>query len=113
MTRAVAPQILSELQDPESPAARIAALRVLKNEIIGHDQRKEAWIGWGIVPLLSRILAARRGAGKKSVPRELNGNGKHSGRSTGRSDEDETCLQAIIIVGGLAQGKCGRSLHCL
>ncbi|KKZ64909.1 hypothetical protein EMCG_09198 [[Emmonsia] crescens] len=107
MTRAATPQIISDIRDPESTASRIAALRLLKNEIIGHDQRKEAWIGWGIVPLLSQILAGRRGTGKKSIVGEVNGHAKHqhlSGRRNGRSDEDEACLQAIIIIGSLAQG---------
>ncbi|ODH52916.1 hypothetical protein GX48_00784 [Paracoccidioides brasiliensis] len=106
MTRAATPQLISEIRDPESTASRIVALRVLKNEIIGHDQRKEAWIGWGIVPLLSQILAGRRGTGKRSAVGERNGDAKHpsSERRNSRSDEDEACLQAIIIIGSLAQG---------
>ncbi|EEQ90655.1 hypothetical protein RJZ56_003295 [Blastomyces dermatitidis] len=107
MTRAAAPHIISDIQNPESTASRIAALRLLKNDIIGHDQRKEAWVGRGIVPLLSQILAGRRGTGKKSIVGEVNGHAKQqylAGRRSGRSEEDEACLQAIIIIGSLAQG---------
>ena len=105
MTRPSPPPILGELQSPESTASQIAALRGLKNEIIGHDQRKEAWISWGIVPILSKILASsRRASGKRVVPPELNGE-KELRRSGGnRTEEDEACLQAIIVVGSLAQG---------
>ncbi|QSS59182.1 armadillo repeat protein [Histoplasma capsulatum] len=107
MARAATPQIISDIQNPDSTASRIEALRLLKNEIIGHDQRKEAWIGWGIIPLLSQILAGRRGAGKKTTGGEVNGHTRrqHLARSrSGRSDDDEVCLQAILIIGSLAQG---------
>ncbi|EER37308.1 armadillo repeat protein [Histoplasma capsulatum H143] len=107
MARAATPQIISDIQNPDSTASRIEALRLLKNDIIGHDQRKEAWIGWGIIPLLSQILAGRRGAGKKTTGGEVNGHTRrqHLARSrSGRSDDDEVCLQAILIIGSLAQG---------
>lgn len=103
MTRSSTPPILVELQNPGSVASQIAALRALKNEIVGHDQKKEAWIGYGIVPLLSRILASRKGSGKRKN-REINGTGKTFERRHNRSEEDEACLQAIIVVGCLAQG---------
>ncbi|EDN03504.1 conserved hypothetical protein [Histoplasma mississippiense (nom. inval.)] len=108
MARAATPQIISDIQNPDSTASRIEALRLLKNEIIGHDQRKEAWIGWGIIPLLSQILAGRRGAGKKTTGGEVNGHTRrqHLARSrSGRSDDDEVCLQAILIIGSLAQDR--------
>ncbi|PGH15508.1 hypothetical protein AJ80_05525 [Polytolypa hystricis UAMH7299] len=104
MTRPAPPKLLEEIRGSDSPAARIAALRVVKNEIIGHDQRKEAWVGWGIVPLLARILSSRRGAGKKSVVRETNGDASLSGWKDNRLEEEETCLQTIIIVSSLVQG---------
>lgn len=104
MTRASPPPILTELQNPKSTESQIAALRKLKNEIIGHDQRKEAWITWGIIPILSKILAAKRGSGKRGVPAEHNGE-KDPGRATeAQLAEDEACLQAIILVGSFAQG---------
>lgn len=108
MTRASPPPILTELQNPESTESQIAALRKLKNEIIGHEQRKEAWIKWGIVPVLSKILVARGGSGKRGIPTELNGE-KQLGQAMGtQSLEDEACLQAIILVGSFAQGICGQ-----
>ncbi|KAK2755756.1 hypothetical protein FQN54_005906 [Arachnomyces sp. PD_36] len=104
MTRASPPPILTELQNPESRESQIAALRKLKNEIIGHDQRKEAWITWGIVPILSNILVARAGSGKRGVPAALNGESKLGQATRTQSIEDEACLQAIILVGSFAQG---------
>jgi hypothetical protein len=51
MTRAAAPPILEQLQSAESASAQITVLRALKNELIGHDQRKEALVAEGIIPL--------------------------------------------------------------
>lgn len=100
MTRASTPPILQQFQTAESLSSQIAALRALKNETIGHDQRKESWIRWGIIPILSKILASRQPSGKGAAEAELNG----SRTSGSRSEEEEACLQAIIVVGSLAQG---------
>lgn len=108
MTKPEPPKLLTEIRSAESSSTRLAALRVLKNDIIGHDQRKESWIEWGIVPLLAGVLESRRttGAGKKSVAREQSSGGHPLKRRHSRSEEDEICLQAIIILGSLAQGAC-------
>ncbi|PYH83904.1 armadillo repeat protein [Aspergillus uvarum CBS 121591] len=99
MTRASAPPLLLQLQTADSLSAQAAALRSLKNETIGHNQRKEAWVRWGIIPVLANILAARHG--KDIVTPEVNGAAK---LRCPQSEEDETCLQAIVIMGSLAQG---------
>ncbi|KAL1967310.1 hypothetical protein VTN77DRAFT_3356 [Rasamsonia byssochlamydoides] len=105
MTRAETSPLLAQLQNPESLTEQVVALRALKHELIGHDQRKEAWISWGIIPLLSKVLALRRATGKKAATSgELNGTRKHSDTTRPRTEEEEACLQAIIIVGSLAQG---------
>ncbi|OJJ44141.1 hypothetical protein ASPZODRAFT_135623 [Penicilliopsis zonata CBS 506.65] len=109
MTRATTPPpLLLQLQSPESLSSQTAGLRALKNDIIGHDHRKEAWIGWGIVPVLSHVLASRLSGDKRFAELELNGAGAGATQQglqrTGRTVEDEACVQAIIIVGSLAQG---------
>ena len=103
MTRPSTPPILSELRSPSSPASQVAALRALKNEIIGHEQKKEMWIGLGVVPPIARILNTHKGNGKRRH-REANGGARHTDRKAGRTDEEEARLQAIIIVGSLAYG---------
>ena len=97
------PPILSELRSPSSPASQVAALRALKNEIIGHEQKKEMWIGLGVVTPIARILNTHRGSGKRKY-KETNGTVEHGSRRRSRTDEEEARLQAIIIVGGLAHG---------
>lgn len=104
MTRVSTPPILLDLHNAESLSSQVAALRALKNETIGHDQRKEAWIRGGIIPILSRILASRRPSGKRILEQELNGTAEPRELSGTRSEEEDACLQVIIIVGSLAQG---------
>lgn len=103
MTRPSA-TILSELRSPSSPASQVAALRALKNEVIGHELKKETWIGLGIVPPISHILNTHRGGGKRKH-KDTNGVSDHNTWSGGRSEEEEARLQAVIIMGSLAHGR--------
>ena len=104
MTRPSTPPILSELRSASSPASQVKALRDLKNELIGHEQKKELWIGLGVLAPLGRILNSHKGNGKKKH-RDVNGTGnKSKGRGFG-TEEEEARLQAIIVVGSLAHGQ--------
>ena len=104
MTRPSTPPILSELRSPSSPATQVAALKALKNEIIGHEQKKEMWIGLGVIAPIARILTSHRCSGKRRY-REVNGNTDHFDHGRSRTDDEEARLQAIIIVGSLAHGE--------
>ena len=104
MTQPSTPPILSELRNASSPATQIKALRDLKNEIIGHEEKKRHWIGLGIVSPLVRILNSHRGTGKKKH-RELNGSTSPLKPRSIRSEEEDARLQAIIIIGSLASGQ--------
>ena len=102
MTRPSTPPILHELRSPSSPASLVTALRALKNELIGHDQKKEMWIGLGVLTFIARILNTHKVSGKRS-------HGEHggiaeSGHRSSRADDEEARLQAVIIVGSLAHG---------
>ncbi|KAL9614090.1 MAG: hypothetical protein Q9167_001375 [Letrouitia subvulpina] len=103
MNRASTPPILSELQGSTSPATLVAALRSLKNEIIGHGQKKEEWIKLGVLAPLARILNSCRGSGKRPH-RDANGLSHPPTAKEVRSDEEEARLQAIVIIGILAHG---------
>lgn len=97
------PEILSHIQKSESVFTRIAALKALKNEIVGHDQKKESWIKSGIIPALLPVLK-----GCKDADRSSNKLKAHARNSQGRSDiqtsDDEACFHAAIVLGSLAQG---------
>ncbi|KAL8912202.1 MAG: hypothetical protein Q9171_002764 [Xanthocarpia ochracea] len=103
MALATTPPILSELRSSTSSANQIAALRALKNEIIGHEEKKRIWVGLGVLAPLARILNTPKANGKR---RESNCNrSTHHGKTAfGRTDEEEARLQAIIVVGSLASG---------
>lgn len=91
-------------------------MRTLKHELIGHDELKETWITWGLVPLLSEILQSRRVTNRKKAvtPAQLNGSRSHGvDVSRPQTDEEEGYLQAVIIVGSLAQGRIGLVLRTL
>ncbi|KAM5464020.1 hypothetical protein MauCBS54593_007196 [Microsporum audouinii] len=95
MTKVVSPHLLDDVRNADSTAGRITALRALKNDIIGHHQKKQAWTELGILPLLSDVLSSRRGVGKKidcQRPRQH------------QTEEDEMCFQAITVIGSLALG---------
>ena len=103
MTRSSTPHLLNEIQNASSLTDQVAALRTLKNEIIGHQQKKERWISLGVLAPLVRILNTHRGSGKRRC-RDFHGNRAHSKQRGTRSNEEEARLQAIIVVGSLAQG---------
>lgn len=108
MTQSSLPPLFDELQHPTNSATQLAALKALKNELIGHELRKSAWINYGIIPILSRILSSRRGHTGKRATRELLGYGFQGRRNT-LSDEDASCVEAVVILGILAHGKS----HCV
>ncbi|KAL8642183.1 MAG: hypothetical protein Q9228_001113 [Teloschistes exilis] len=95
--------ILSELRSSTSATCQVAALRALKNEIIGNDQKKRTWIGRGVLSPLVPIINPVNGNGKRrdqNVPRT----GDHVTTALEQSDEEEARVQAIIVVGSLAHG---------
>ncbi|KAI9815776.1 MAG: hypothetical protein M1827_002172 [Pycnora praestabilis] len=103
MTRPTTPHILTELRNPSSISTQLAALKALKNEIIGHEQKKQMWIGLGAVVPIVRILTLAKGNGKRRS-REANGATGRGEHVIDHVDEDEARLQATIIVGSLAHG---------
>ena len=104
MTRVAAPPTLLQLQTAESTSTQLTALRSLKNELIGHDQRKEVYVVGGVIPALAQVLTSRRPA--KATSTETNKTALNYTGSFKSSEESEAGLQAILIVGSLAQGMC-------
>lgn len=102
MARSSNPPLLSELRCASSPAAQVKALRQLKNEVIGHDSKKQYWIQWGVLRHLIRVLNLKSSA-NRSYDEEEEDLGKASERL--QPDEEEAKLQAIIVIGSLANGE--------
>ena len=103
MTQSPLP-LFDELHHPTSTATQLAALKALKNELVGHEPRKKIWVNYGIIPILSRILSARRNHSGKRATRETIASGFQDGRNA-LSEDDASCLQAAVIVGILANGR--------
>ena len=56
MARIQSPPVLSQIRVARTYSEQAAALRALKDEIIGHGQRKEWWVQNGILESLVKIL---------------------------------------------------------
>lgn len=104
MTRRATLPILSELRSASSPASQVKALKDLKNELIGHKQKKESWIEMGVLMPLARILNCHSDDGKKKH-RAINVSDDPGSDGHINSHEVEAQLQAIIVLGSLAYGQ--------
>lgn len=87
---------------------QLSALRSLKNEIVGHDQKKEKWIENGIIEPVVKMLESSR-----SSP-STNGKDSSRGRippSRPLTGEESVRLQALQILASLANGIASLALH--
>lgn len=97
-----------ELSNPSTPEAQVNALRNLKNEIVGHEQRKELAVVHGVVKPLARLLRTETRKGGKKRRGVTNGNsgvGRNTERAEDWTTEDELRFQATLVVGSLANGE--------
>jgi hypothetical protein len=94
MGRTSIPAVLRSLATPGATEDKAAALRSLKNEIVGHEQRKELAVTSGVVAPLARLLCSAH----------ANANGDGEAWAVGRH-ADEVRLQATLVVGSLANGE--------
>lgn len=100
MVQGPASEVIEAIRISASIDHQIAALKQLKNDIVGHEQRKELVVKQGVVePLVSILSIASKATGKRPQ-----GNGNEAGvqLSPQWTNEDEARLQATLIVGSLA-----------
>jgi armadillo repeat-containing protein 8 len=110
MGRSPIPHALIELSSPSTPEAQLNALRTLKNEIVGHEQRKELVVVHGIVKPLAGLLRTEARKGGKKRRGVTNGSDSSGLDKIGQSDwsiEEELRFQAVLVVGSLANGESG------
>ncbi|CAM1510409.1 Fc.00g007440.m01.CDS01 [Cosmosporella sp. VM-42] len=99
MARSQSPPILAQLRNARTLPEQTAALRALKNEIVGHIQKKEAWISLGVLDPIVRTLAAARS------PVKLNGKDPRLPPvQRPLSEEEGVRLQALQLVASFANG---------
>ncbi|KAF2261643.1 ARM repeat-containing protein [Lojkania enalia] len=107
MGRSFIPPALIELSNPSTPEAQVNALRNLKNEIVGHDQRKELAVRHGVVKPLAGILRTEARKDGKRRRGAMNGNsgaGRDGDKEIEWNTEDELRFQATLVVGSLVNG---------
>lgn len=100
MTRGPSPHAIEALRAPGTTRdAQIVALKQLKNDIVGHERRKELAVQQGALEPLVGIL---RGAGGESE--ERGGGGAPRDLLAVWTPADEARLQALLVLGSLASG---------
>jgi len=94
---------VSVLRSEACTKSKIAALRSLKNEAIGHNEKKIALITLRIADVLTA-----------TIRRFTNTRGKQGASQdyAKPTDEEEACFHAIVLVNILLNGTCGNNLHC-
>ncbi|XXG97078.1 hypothetical protein Hte_003373 [Hypoxylon texense] len=86
--------VLAKLDSTTSE--RLSALSYLKNEIIGHTQRKEDWVRHGVLrPIIRIIQSPSLGSGAKDAPASFL-------TSPSFTDEDNAKLQALQLLASFA-----------
>lgn len=103
--RPITASLLEQLNNPSSAVAKIHALTLLKNELIGHDEKKEAWVLEGVIPPLVWCISPDRRENR--LPPLRIPNGSDPAENEVEPTVDETIrYQSTIILGSLAQGRC-------
>ncbi len=103
------PPILAQIRNSKTPAEQIVALRALKNDIIGHQQKKEMWVGLGVVEPIVRIMTSNKAQGGQNGKERYD----HSFTSESLSEKEMVRLQALCVIGSLAHGKKYLALQLL
>ncbi|KFA50343.1 hypothetical protein S40293_07533 [Stachybotrys chartarum IBT 40293] len=99
MARSPDSPILAQLRAANTYQDQTAALRALKNEIVGHIQKKEAWISLGVLEPIVRTLST------DPSPNEHNNRDvRLLSSAVPLSDEDDVKLQALQLVASFANG---------
>ncbi|KAL7799825.1 armadillo-type protein [Trichoderma ceciliae] len=101
MARPQTSPILAQLRNAKTCPEQSAALQALKNEIVGHHQKKETWVSLGVLDPVVRTLTSARSTAKANTPKDARP--QPPGRRT-LSDEDNVRLQALQIITSFAKG---------
>lgn len=99
MARQHSSPILAQLRGAKTLLEQKAALQALKNEIVGHVQKKEEWVSVGVLDPIVRSLSGTR------APLKTNGKeARPPSSARPLSEEESVKLQALQLVGSFANG---------
>ena len=111
MSRTEISPLLAEISNPTSLTAQIAALRRLKNEIIGYKEKKQIWVQSGVIAPIARLLGRHNNIRPKSTERDALPDYPSDGGHI--SEEQEVRRQAAIIISSIARGEdCDSPENC-
>lgn len=100
------PSYISQIRNAKSPLDQVAALRALKNDLIGHPLKKESVVSSGILDSVVRLTSNR------AVSRHDGKAHDHSFASRSLSEEEMVRLQGLYVLASIAMGKkCSKSLY--
>lgn len=107
MPAADVPPSLELLSAATTTEQHIHALKQLKNDIIGHERRKAALIGSGIVEHLAKSLASRSHGKQRLAQKAGHTSGTNDAKTASEEDwteDHQLRLQSVYIVTSLAHG---------
>jgi hypothetical protein len=90
---------ISQIRNARSSKEQIAALRALKNELIGHPLKKEAVVASGVLDPVVRLSSNR------AVSRQDGKSHDHSFASRPLTEEELVRLQGLHVIASIALGK--------
>jgi hypothetical protein len=101
MARVQTPPVLSQIRVARSYSEQATCLRELKDEVVGHIQRKEWWVQNGILETLVKIL-------QNNVRSPTRSNGKEAGQIGQRvalSEDEVVRLLSLQLIASFAYGE--------
>jgi armadillo repeat-containing protein 8 len=101
MARPQTSPILTQLRNAKTCPEQSTALQALKNEIIGHHQKKETWVSLGVLEPVISTLTSARPAAKSSSAKDAR---PQASSRRPLSEEDNVRLQALQIITSFAKG---------
>lgn len=93
--------VLAALSSPDQ-AQQLSALRALKNDIVGHTQKKEKWLEAGALKPVVQICETSRSVAAKDGRRDSRGQAQSAGRPL--TGDEVVRLQALQILASFANG---------
>lgn len=103
MARPSSPPVLAQIRNSRSPSEQIIALKALKNDIVGHQQKKEMWVGLGVVEPIVRIMISNKSQGRHNSKERYDD--RFTPDSNALSEREMVRLQALCVIGSLANGE--------
>jgi hypothetical protein len=94
---------MTQIRNARTAADQIAALRALKNDIVGHPLRKENAVALGILEPVTRLTFNKVGSRNDGKAHD------HSFAARPLSEDEAVRLQGLQILASIAMGKQGFS----